>query len=179
MFCSKCGTELTEGVSFCPKCGTSINLNEFGSSSDPINVISDNQRYLGEEIEGIKKKETKWFLGATIAGAIIPVMLLIISIFSKELFSVLPLVVMMFYIFSGIIYGIHCFHPIKRLKKSISNGNLIGLILFATLIYMISANVAVLGGLFYWYPRAIFRYLMKKPLLSDMDIQKLAGNGLL
>ena len=52
-FCSKCGTELTEGAKFCPKCGESVRVASDGKQGNNNEFMLDYLELVPKSVYGI------------------------------------------------------------------------------------------------------------------------------
>lgn len=174
-FCTRCGSKVDDGAAFCSGCGAPV---------APIGAAAQTQERGWEEADdelfkAVNKKELKWFIITTVLGFLVGCWLVAsadmsdVSISAAEkLISRVVVGVFAGMISAGYFYGIHYFHPIRRY---IFKYWLLGLIPLCT----IGNIIMTFGGLYFWYPRAWFRLLRRKPLLKEEEILNLIEKDLI
>lgn len=124
------------------------------------------------DIERFNRDEKKWLLLSSIVGIALALCISFrlfstSSITSLSLWEILSgyllVGVLMAYGISSIIYGIHRFHPLRRPLGALTSIIFIGWL--ATI--FIAIIVGGYGGMFYWYPVALFKVIIRKPILTD------------
>ncbi|MBE5830950.1 MAG: hypothetical protein E7306_04325 [Butyrivibrio sp.] len=161
--CPHCGQEVYEKLDTCPHCG------------GPMVPEADNDMNLSfsDIFKLANETDKKWFLGSTIAGAVIILIYFVTGVFTEgSLASNIIVFIFFTYLFASFFYGMHAFHPFRRFMP-------LGIIIGILLVWIVGIMVAIYGGFFFWYPRAIIRLIIHKPLLSEKDVQKLYVKNLL
>lgn len=161
--CPNCGQEVYDKLDTCPHCGGPL---------EP--KIDDTSDYNFSDILNLANElEKKWFIGSTIAAAVISIFLTIASGLSLEsIATTILFYILLVYLFASFIYGMYTFHPLKRFMP-------FGLIIGLLLIWIVGCTVGMYGGFFFFYPRAIIRLIRHKPLLSEKEVKKMHMKNLL
>lgn len=136
------------------------------------------------DIERFNRDEKKWLLLSSIAGIVLALCVVFRFFpsssntnlsFGEILIGSLFTGVLTAYAISSMIYGIHRFHPLRRPLGALTSIIIIGWL--ATI--FIAIIVGGYGGMFYWYPVALFKVIIRKPILTDKQIANQYEKGLL
>ncbi len=158
--CPHCGKEMYDKLDKCPHCGGPV-MSE--ALQQEIQQVTD------EFCEKTRASEKKWLLISVIGGTL-GAMGVLASTPDAPFIAYIPAI----YVAAATIFGLHCFHPIRRWSWAILLP-VIGILIAG----FIGLFVGYFGGMFYWFPRAIGRVVTKKPLLTDDEIIKMVDKGLL
>jgi uncharacterized membrane protein YsdA (DUF1294 family) len=162
--CPHCGKEMYDKLDKCPHCGGPV-MSE--ALQQEIQQVTD------EFCEKTRASEKKWLLISVIGGALGAIIFLSGQDDISTVAKIITYIIVI-YAFIATIFGMHCFHPIRRWSWTILLP-VIGIVIAG----IIGLLVGYFGGMFYWFPRAIGRVVMKKPLLTDDEIIKMVDKGLL
>ncbi len=127
-----------------------------------------------ELFKSVNRKELIWFIVSTV----LPLLFIFIAK-SNNSETTLPFAytvsgtVIVWLMIAGYIYSWHFLHPIRRYFRIY--GLFIGLILLLFIAEILVCTV----GIFFWYPRAWFRFILRKPLLNEEEIFELRVKGLI
>lgn len=161
--CPHCGQEVYDKLDTCPHCGGPL-------EPDAVNDINIS---FSDLCEIANRNEKKWFLGSTIVAVFINVIFLVTGSLGDIGFAAkIITLILVTYSLASSFYGIHAFHPFRRFMP-------LGIIIGILLVWIVGVMVGIYGGFFFWYPRAIIRLIMHKPLLSEKDVQKLSEKNLI
>lgn len=165
IICPNCGQEVYEKLDTCPHCGgplvPEVDNDITISFSDLFKMANDTEK--------------KWFIGSTLASALIIICFFVTGMFSymeAGFISYAILFIIFTYLFASSFYGIHFFHPFRRFMP-------LGFIFGILLVWIVGVMAGMYGGFFFWYPRAIIRLIMHKPLISEKEVEKMHYKNLL
>ena len=170
--CPHCGKEMFEMLDTCPHCGGPV-------------VSEALEKAIDKDIAEICARENKgeklWFILSTVVGVFLGGAMGISTIgaaigtkdFLGSFVAGIGFIVIGSFVYSGMVYGCHSFHPIRRFS------NMFGLAIGLVLSLMIGLMVGFLGGLFFWYPRAVYRLIKHEPLLTEDEVVNLAQKDLI
>ncbi len=177
--CPHCGKEMFDELTTCPHCGGPV------FSETLKRKVEENIRVLAPKAE---KDENKFFNIVTLAllsfmslvtivvfiGLFIPNIIksggnpvTVIAIILGTILGFVIGAIMIIPFFGGFVYTCRFLHPIKRIQHNPS---------FIIVTLVMTGIIAYFGGWFF-YCRALFRKLSKKPLLSEKDIANLISIG--
>ncbi len=187
--CPHCGQIMYDLLETCPHCGGPV-------MSEALKKAKEKQaleyeaamEIVAREEEAEKEKNLaaghdaecaslkKWFLGATVAGILWALMIFVplVSEFSDNtadmilLICILPFLI---WVPAGFVYACRAFHPILRF------GGVICIPFLGWLLIIYVLFLTELCGIFYYYPRAIGRFILRKPLITYEEYLKNLEKG--
>lgn len=186
-FCTRCGSKLDDGAIFCNNCFTPTGA---ASAQEPVQAqydfnsresamsktLVDDDDEFTELSKSVNRKELIWFIVTTILGILTGFLFFNNNMAGDTLIPGTVMTIgtlIMGLMMAGYYYSWHYVHPIRG--YILQYGLFFGLIAI-----LFVANILVCTvGIFFWYPRAWFRFILRKPLLNEEEIFELRVKGLI
>lgn len=155
--CPHCGKEMYEKLDTCPHCGGPV-------MSEALH--KEIRQVAAEYCEKVRADEKKWLLLSSVGGPLAAIFIVISGYdASNSIFFYIFIILAFGCLLAAWFFGLHSLHPVRRW----------GIVLTAIFGWL----VGYFGGIFYWFPRGLFRFFSKKPLLTDEEILNMYDKGLL
>lgn len=174
MNCPHCGGVMYKMLTVCPHCHGPVLSDELRQQRDE--EAAEAEREMQAFYRKVNKSEKRGFWACVIFGMALFVLGIVLEISggtSHDLSYYLSALIT-FYVVAAMFYGIGRMHPIRRFP---------GLAAFPIIgwyfLLVITIFGSMIAGSIYWFPKAIIKTAMKKPILSEEEIDEMVEKGLI
>ncbi len=158
--CPHCGNPMYEKLATCPHCGGPVISQA---------LQQDIEMYTEQRFAEVNESHKTWFKISTLIGVAMSIIVIVGTAEGFPWFLKLFYIIAFAYGLSAAFYGFYRFHPINRF----------GIFLIIPVILVPVFYVAMLAGIFSYYPKALKRFRKKMPLVTEEEFRDMLKNKVL